>query len=186
MKESRTEDFDVPKVLVICGSLRKASLTRVLADMAYDHAKKVADADYLDLAKANVEWFRGWEEDYGPGTHETMRRLTRADVLVLGSPVYDGLLSSALKNLFEHVEYKSLEGKVAGFVIKSGSPISSLQVQGQLVALMNYFRVISNPRAVYAFDEHFDAQGRLKDREIKSRVERLVDKTIEMSRPRKQ
>jgi len=46
---------------------------------------------------------------------------------------------------------------------------------------MNYFRVISNPRAVYAFDEHFDAQGRLKDREIKSRVERLVDETIEMS-----
>jgi len=175
----------MPKVLAICGSLRKASLTRVLTDIAYDHAKKVADANCLDLAKANVEWFRGWEEEYSPSTHKAVGKLTGADVLVLGSPVYDGLLSSPLKNLFEHVEYKSLEGKVAGFIIKSGGTISSLQVQGQLAALMNYFRVISNPRAVYACDEHFDAQGRLKDRGIRSRVERLVNETVEMSGPRK-
>jgi len=173
------------KVLVICGSLRKASLTRVLTDIAYDHAKRIVDADCLDLAKASVEWFRGWEEDYGSRTRDAVAKLTGADALVLGSPVYDGLLSSPLKNLFEHVEYKSLEGKVAGFIIKSGSTISSLQVQGQLVALMNYFRVISNPRAVYAFDEHFDAQGRLKNREVESRVRRLVDETVEMSRPGK-
>ena len=173
------------KVLVICGSLRNASLTRVLTNIAYDHAKEVADVDYLDLAKVNVEWFRGWEEEYGIGTRDAVAKLADADVLVLGSPVYDGLLSSPLKNLFEHVEYKSLEGKVAGFIIKSGSTISSLQVQGQLVALMNYFRVISNPRAVYAFDEHFDAQGRLKNREVESRVRRLVDETVEMSRPGK-
>jgi len=175
----------MPKVLIVCGSLRRASLTRVLTDIAYDHARKIADAEYLDLAKANVEWFRGWEEDYGLSTRAAVAKLTRADVLVLGSPVYDGLLSSPLKNLFEHVEYKSLEGKVAGFIIKSGRTISSLQVQGQLVALMSYFRIVSNPRAVYAFDDHFDAKGRLKDREIKSRVERLVEETIEMSRAKK-
>lgn len=175
----------MPKVLVICGSLRKASSTRVLTDIAYRHARKVADADYLDLAKANVEWFRGWEEDYGPDTREAVTKLTGADVLVLGSPIYDGLLSAPLKNLFEHVEYKSLEGKVAGFIIRSGGTISSLQVQGQLMALMSYFRVISNPRAVYACDEHFDSQDELKGRGIESRVKRLVDETIEMSGPKK-
>jgi NAD(P)H-dependent FMN reductase len=169
------------RVLVVCGSLRRASLTRVLTDMAYSHAREKAEADYLDLAEADVEWFRGWEEEYGSSTREAVKKLTGADVLVLGSPVYDGLFASPLKNLFEHVQYKSLEGKVAGFIIKSGGAISSLQVHGQLVALMNYFRVISNPRAVYAFDEHFDAQGRLRNGEIKVRVERLVDETVELS-----
>jgi len=130
MKEGKTEDLDMPKVLVVCGSLRKASLTRVLADMAYDHAKEVADADYLDLAKADVEWFRGWEEDYGASTREAVEKLIRADVLVLGSPVYDGLLSSPLKNLFEHVEYKSLEGKVAGFIIKAGARSARSKFRG--------------------------------------------------------
>jgi NAD(P)H-dependent FMN reductase len=157
--------------------------------MAYNHAKKVAEADYLDLAKADVEWFRGWEESYGAGTREAVRRVMESDVLVIGSPIYNGLLSSPLKNLFEHIEYKSLEGKVAGFIIKSTGQISSLQVQGQLVALMNYFRVISNPRAVYAFDKHFEAtdhsMGRLKDKEIERRVKRLVEETVTMFRPKK-
>jgi len=173
------------RVIVVCGSLRKASLTRKLTDIAYHHAKKVADADYLDLSKVSVEWFRGWEEEYGAGTREAVGKLTGSDVLIIGSPIYDGLLSSPLKNLFEHVEYKSLEGKVAGFIIKSGGTISSLQVHGQLVALMNYFRVVSNPRAVYACDEHFDAKGRLKDRGIEARVKCLVDETVEMFRPRR-
>jgi NAD(P)H-dependent FMN reductase len=177
-------------VIVICGSLRKVSWTRELTDIAYNHAKKVAEADYLDLSKADVEWFRGWEESYGAETREAVKRVTGADVLVIGSPIYDGLLGSPLKNLFEHIEYKSLEGKVAGFIIKSGSQISALQVQGQLVALMNYFRVVSNPRAVYAFDEHFEARDRsekskLKDKEIERRVKQLVDETIAMFRPKK-
>lgn len=175
------------RVTVVCGSLRKASWTRELTDIAYSHAKKVAEADYLDLAKADVEWFRGWEESYGAGTRETVKRITGSDVLIIGSPIYDGLLSSPLKNLFEHIKYKSLEGKVAGFIIKSGSQISALQVQGQLVALMNYFRVVSNPRAVYAFDEHFEARdraekGKLKDKEIERRVKQLVEETVTMFR----
>ena len=173
------------KVMVVCGSLRKASWTRELTDLAFNHAKKTVDADYLDLSKVNVEWFRGWEESYGSETCDAVERLTVSDVLIIGCPIYDGLLSSPLKNLFEHVNYKSLEGKVAGFIIKSGSTISSLQVQGQLVALMNYFRVISNPRAVYAFDEHFDKKGKLKDKGIEARVRRLVDETIGMFKGKK-
>lgn len=168
------------RVIVICGSLRKASWTRELTDIAFNHAKEVGDADYLDLSKTNVEWFRGWEESYGAETRDAVERLTVSDVLIVGSPIYDGLLGSPLKNLFEHVEYTSLEGKVAGFVIKSGGTISSLQVQGQLVALMSYFRVISNPRAVYAFDENFDKRGKLKDKRVETRVRRLVDETVEI------
>lgn len=172
------------RVLVVCGSLRKASMTRVLTDIAYGYTKGIADADYLDLAGANIEWFRGWEEEYTEDTRQAVARLTKTSILIIGAPVYDGLLSSPLKNLFEHVDYKALEGKVAGFIVKSGGTIASLQVHGQLVALMNYFRVISNPRAVYACDEHFDSQDNLKDRQIESRIKRLVDETIDMSKPR--
>jgi len=67
-----------------------------------------------------------------PRSSETADWIRR---LIIGSPIYNGLLGSPLKNLFEHVEYKSLEGKVAVYIIKSGSQISALQVQGQLVPL---------------------------------------------------
>jgi len=173
------------KVIIVCGSLRKASFTRALTDIAFAHAKRIVDADYLDLARANVEWFRGWGEEYGADTRRAVAKLVGSDVLIIGVPIYDGLLSSPLKNLFEHVDYKALEGKVAGFIVKSGRMLASLQVHGQLVALMNYFRVVSNPRAVYACDEHFDEKGRLKDREIEARVKGLVNETVGMFHPKK-
>ena len=40
-----------------------------------------------------------------------------ADVWLIGTPVYNSFFSSALKNLFEYVNYKKTEGKVAGMVI---------------------------------------------------------------------
>ena len=97
-----------------------------------------------------------------PRSSETADWIRR---LIIGSPIYNGLLGSPLKNLFEHV-------------------------QGQLVALMNYFQVLSNPRAVYAFDEHFEAgdrsqKGKLKDKAIERRVKRLVDETVAMFKEEK-
>ena len=89
------------------------------------------------------------------------------------------MISSALKNLFEFVDYKALEGKTAGFIIKAGGNISFLQVQGQLQALMNYFRVLSNPREVFVTDDDFDGKT-LKNLRIKERLKKLIDETIKI------
>jgi NAD(P)H-dependent FMN reductase len=105
--------------------------------------------------------------------------VTSADVLIIGAPIYNGLINAALKNLFEHISHKALEGRVAGFIVQSGGTISSLQVQGQLIALMTYFRVLSNPRAVFASrDQHFDEQGNLADQGVGERIQRLVEETV--------
>jgi NAD(P)H-dependent FMN reductase len=73
-----------------------------------------------------------------------------------------------------------LEGRFAGFIIMSGGTISYLQVQGQLQALMNYFRVISNPRSVFVSTDDFDENMELKNEKIKERIEKLVDDTIRL------
>jgi len=172
------------KILIICGSPRKNSLTRVLTDLAYAYAKEKyssAQIEYLDLGKYPVDNFRGFEEKYTPETKNVISLVESSQVLILGSPVYNGLLSSALKNLFEHINYKALDGHIAGFIVHSSGTISSLQVEGQLMALMTYFRVLSNPRAVFTSkDRHFDAQGKLTDAEVTKRIHKLVDETVSM------
>jgi NAD(P)H-dependent FMN reductase len=168
------------KILVICGSLRKQSFTRVLTDIAYNYAKsKYKDVQLLDLGKTKLENFMGFEARYDKATNDTVKLVESSDVFIIGSPVYNGVFSSALKNLFEFVNYKALEGKTAGFILMSGSDISYLQVQGQLISMMNYFRVISNPRAVFVSQESFDGQ-KLKDKEIEQRIKRIVDETASM------
>lgn len=172
------------KILIICGSPRKNSLTRVLTDLAHTYAKEkysTFEVEYLDLGKYKVDTFRGFEEKYSQQTNDAIKLVESSQVLILGSPVYNGLLSSVLKNLFEHINYKALDGHIAGFIVHSSGTISSLQVEGQLMALMTYFRVLSNPRAVFTSkDRHFNAQGNLIDAEVTKRIHKLVDETVSM------
>jgi NAD(P)H-dependent FMN reductase len=170
------------KILVICSSQREASLTKQLTDIAYEHAKKnYGDVEYLDLRKTKVNRFEGFEAEYDETTNKTVKLVEDSDIMVIGCPVYDGLLSSGVKNLFEFVDYKAMEGKIAGYILKANSHISFLQVQGQLVALMNYFRVVSNPRAVFVTDDEFE-EDKLKDETVEKRINRLVDETVKMKR----
>jgi NAD(P)H-dependent FMN reductase len=174
------------KILVICGSPRKNSLTRVLTTLAHTYARArypEADLQYLDLGLVSVDPFRGFDESYSPATKDAIALVTSSEVLIIGSPIYNGLLSSAVKNLFEHVNYKALQGHRAGFIIHSDGTISSLQVQGQLMALMTYFRVVSNPRSVFTSQRtHFDKQGNLTDKAVEERIKELVDETIALTR----
>jgi len=169
------------KILLICGSPRKKSYTRILTDMAFDYAKKKNyDITYLDLGKVNIEKFRGLEEKYDEVTESAVKLIENSDVFIIGSPIYDGVFSSAIKNLFEFVNYKSLEGRVSGFILMAGSKISHLQVQGQLQALMNYFRVISNPRSVFVSIDDFDENMKLNNKEVKNRIEKLIEETVNL------
>lgn|SRR5574341_225013 len=175
------------KILIVCGSPRKNSITRILTDLACTYAKEknpTAQVEYLDLGKYPIDIFRGFEEKYSPQTKNAINLVENSDILIIGSPVYNGLLSSALKNLFEHIDYKALAGKIAGFLVHGSGSISSLQVQGQLMALMTYFRVLSNPRAVFTSkDRHFDNQGKLTDKTVIKRVYQLIDETVAMFHP---
>lgn len=170
------------KILIICGSLRKKSYTRTLTNIVFDYCReKFAghQVDYLDLGSQAVKQFRGFDENYGQETKAAIALVTNAEVMLIGTPVYNGLLSSGIKNLFEHINYKALDGKVAGFIIQASGPISSLQVQGQLVALMAYFRVFTNPRAVFTYrDQHFDKEGNLIDKLVEERLKRLAEETV--------
>jgi NAD(P)H-dependent FMN reductase len=166
---------------VICGSPRKKSYTRVLTEIAFEYAKsKNYDVSYLDLGKINIEKFRGLEENYDKTTEDTVKLVESFDIFIIGSPIYNGVFSSTIKNLFEFVNYKALEGRVAGFIIMSSGTISYLQVQGQLQTMMNYFRVISNPRSVFVSIDDFDENMKLNSKEIKNRIEKLVEETINL------
>jgi len=171
------------KILIICGSRRKDSLTRKLTGIAFEYAKeKYEDVEYIDLGKKDMEPFRGFGEKYDDETMNTIKLVESADVFIIGSPAYDALLSSGVKNLFEHVDYKVLEGKVAGFIVKSNNPGTHQQVRGHLVALMNYFNVLSNPRPVFSVDDDFDEKGNLKNEKIKERILNLVDSTVRLKK----
>ena len=169
------------KILIINGSPREKSYTKVLAKFVFEYSKeKYEKTEFLDLSKEELERFIGYEGNYNGKTKEILELMKKSDVYIICSPVYDGALSSAIKNLFEHINHKEINGKVAGFVIMAGGKISYLQVQGQLTALMAYFKVFSNLEAVHVGRESFTDEMILEDKTIEERLRNMVDKTIKI------
>lgn len=169
------------KVVVISGSPRKNAKTQVLMKYVYDYTKsKNEDTTLINLSDGQIECYKGPDEEYNETTNTAAKDIMDADVWLIGTPIYNSFFSSALKNLFEYVNYKKTEGKVAGMTILAAGNIGFIDVQTLLTQLLSYFKVITNPKAVFLttesitenFVSNIDAQNRLKE---------MVDETLTLA-----
>ncbi|HET8720250.1 MAG TPA: NAD(P)H-dependent oxidoreductase, partial [Candidatus Nitrosotenuis sp.] len=102
---------------------------------------------------------------------------------LIGTPIYNSFFSSALKNLFEFVSYKSTAGKTAGLAIVASGNIGFINVQTLLTQLMNYFRVITNPKAVFMTADMIKDGSIVDDSTV--RLKEMVDETLLLASRRK-
>ena len=75
------------------------------------------------------------------------------------------------------MNYKKTEGKIAGMAIMASGKIGFIDVQTLLTQLMSYFRVITNPKAVFMTVDMLK-DGKVADEDAKLRMKELVDDTI--------
>lgn len=168
------------KLLIVGGSPRKNSHSHALAEVALEYAKsKKIDVSLLDLHENGMESFQGFGVEYNKKTQKVIDALKECDCFILSTPAYNSSYSGAIKNLFEHSNYKRLKNKVVGFIINGGTEKSFENVQSQLNSLMNYFGILSNQKAVFVLaSEAFNKEVKLTDESIKDRIEELVDSTL--------
>jgi NAD(P)H-dependent FMN reductase len=170
------------KVVIISGSPRKNGNTQIMMKYVLEYVKqKDADVKFINLAEDGFESYRGdpSEINYNEKILQAARDVTEADVWLIGAPIYNSMFSSALKNLFEFISYKETEGKTAGLAIIAGGMIGFTDMQTLLTQLMSYFRVITNPIAVYVTAEKIEGDQIISD-EVISRLNELVDRTFSM------
>lgn len=169
------------KVIVISGSPRKNANTQVLMKYVFEYTKsKNTDTKFINLSDGQIECYKGPEEEYNEETKNAAKDITDADVWLIGSPIYNSFFSSALKNLFEYINYKKTEGKVAGIVILAASNIGFIDVQTLITQLLSYFRVIANPKAVFLTTESL-SENTISKEEDKKRLRDLVDETLKIA-----
>ena len=169
------------KVVVISGSPRKTANTQIIMQEIYDYAKtKNVDTKFINLSTDKVDCYEGPDGNYSEVTKQAAKDITEADVWLIGTPIYNSFFSSSLKNLFEYVNYKETEGKIAGMVILASGNIGFIDVQTVLTQLMSYFRVITNPKAVFMTVDQLK-DGKVSDENAKQRMKELVDETITMA-----
>src|SRR5210317_2123590 len=169
------------KIGVISGSPRKKANTQVLMKYVFEYTKlKHQETKFINLSEGQIEYYRGPDIEYNEATKNAANDIMDADVWLIGSPIYNSFFSSALKNLFEYVNYKKTPGKIAGITILAAGNIGFVNVQTLITQLMSYFRVITNPKAVFLTTESV-SENSITDEEAKNRLKEMVDETLEIA-----
>ncbi len=169
------------KVIVLSGSPRKNSNTQIMMKFVYDYTKsKNEDTKFINLAEDQIECYHGPVESYNESTVQAAKDITEANVWLLGTPIYNSFFSSSFKNIFEYINYKKTAGKVEGMAIMASGSIGFTDVQTLVTQLMSYFRVLTNPKAVFITVDALN-EGKIVDGGVKTRLQELVDETLSLA-----
>ena len=171
------------KVVVISASPRKIAKTQVFMKYVTEYIKNLSleglEVKLINLSDGGIDYYTG-DGSFGDTTKDAVKNITEADVWIIGTPIYNSFFSSALKNLFEYIDYKKTAGKTAGLVIVAAGNSGFTDVQTLLTQLMSYFNVITNPRAVFVMADTAN-DDEINDEDVKSRLKQLVDVTLKLA-----
>ena len=179
---------DRPKVLVLAGSAREASLNRRLARLAASAVDRAGGAATLwELRDHPLPLYDG-DLEAREGVPENARRLKATFLanrgLLLACPEYNSSISAALKNAIDWVSRKEgseaplacFEGKVAALVSASPGALGGLRGLVTVRSILGNIHVLVLPDqlAVVKAHEAFDAEGNLKDAAQRDALDRLA------------
>ena len=173
------------KVVVISASPRKIGKTQTImkyvAEYILDNDAGISplEAKFINLSEGGIDYYTG-DGNFSDTTKEAIKNITEADVWIIGTPIYNSFFSSALKNLFEYIDYKKTAGKTAGLIIVASGNSGFTDVQTLLTQLMSYFNVITNPRAVFVTADTVDNDEIIND-DVKARLRQLAEETLKLA-----
>ena len=171
------------KVVVISASPRKIAKTQVfmkyITEYLNNSSLEELEVKLINLSDCGIDYYTG-DGNFSDTTKEAIRNITEADVWIIGTPIYNSFFSSALKNLFEYIDYKKTAGKTAGLVIIAAGNSGFTDVQTLLTQLMSYFNVITNPQAVFIMADTAE-DDQITNEDVKTRLKQLVDQTLELA-----
>ena len=171
------------RVAAVAGSLRAESYTRpacrhtLAAAAAFDGV----ETDLIDLRALSLPVYDSDRDDAGDAT-ELKRRVGAADSIVLGSPVYHGSYSSALKNALDYCGFDEFEETTVGLLCVAGGafPTTTLDHLRAVSRALNAWVVphqVAIPRAKNSFED-----GELTDGDVRNRIETLGRRMVEYGR----
>eukprot|EP01037_Dinobryon_pediforme_P033491 gene33491-38941_t len=135
-------------IVALNGSPRPVSRTGAVVDrIASAIATRLpAAVRSIHVANAAPQLLAALTRDRVPPSGETLLRVIEtADILVVGTPVYRGSYSGALKHVFDLVDRDALVGRTIVLAATGGTPLHGLVGEHQLRPLFGFFRALTVP-----------------------------------------
>jgi FAD reductase [NAD(P)H] len=171
------------KLLGISGTIT-GSKTKVVVNQVSEEVKKhhqEIEVELLDLKEYDVQFCDGRDPStYNEDTKRVIELVSSADFYVIGTPIFQGSLTGALKNLFDLIPPTSLRNKVIGFIATGGTWQHFLVIENQLKPIAGYFRSFVAPSYVYIHNDHFNKNNEIVDKDVLERISQLAEEVVLM------
>lgn len=168
-----------PKVVAVAGSLRDGSFTRTALGHALDAAEDAGgETELLDLREYDLPVFDPDEAEPAAAT-ELKRKIREADAVLLGTPVYHGSYSAALRNVHDYCEFDEYEDTTVGLLATAGggSYGSTLEHLRSTVRGVHGW-VLPHQVGIRNSYEQFSG-GEFVDEDLEARVRKLGRQAVE-------
>ncbi|BCH19785.1 FMN reductase [Mesorhizobium sp. L-2-11] len=145
-------------VLGISGGVSTPSRTTAVVNALVKAValRVAADTGLVEITEAAPPLFAGLSRGaLGAAGEAIIQRVEKADLLVVGTPVYRASYTGALKHLFDLVDYRALTGKTVLLAATGGSPYHGLVLEHQLRPLFGFFGAVTVPTGVYGAPDDF-------------------------------
>lgn len=150
-------------------------------------AAKAIDPDIktelIDLRDYDVEFVRGTPLSYyNEDTWDVVSKIEAADLLIIGTPVFQASISGALKNLLDHLPMDVFKSKVTGIVTIGGSEKHYLVGDYQLKPILTYLKGIVPGESVFIHNDAFNEENEIIDPDISSRINNLAEEMVTLQK----
>ncbi|MGV9937892.1 FMN reductase, partial [Streptomyces olivaceoviridis] len=150
------------KVVVVSAGLSVPSSTRLLADRLAAAVSRTTpvDIEVVELRDLAVEIAHNFTNGFaGKALAAAQDAVTRADGLIVVTPVFSASYSGLFKSFFDVLDKDALTGKPVLIGATGGTGRHSLVLEHALRPLFAYLRAVVVPTGVYAASEDWGAEG---------------------------
>jgi FMN reductase len=170
------------KVAVISGSVVGSKTRKATTELA-EKIKALGghELEYIDLKEYDFPFSDGRNYlDYGGSTSEALKKIMDAEVIFIGTPIFQASIPGTLKNLFDLLPADGFRDKTVGLVVTAGSLRHYLVAEQQLKPILSYMKANIVQSYVYITDLDFSKEGIASD-DILLRLDNLIDSTFNVA-----
>ncbi len=169
------------KIVAILGSVTPPGrLSSAVSSMLERASAGGHDTELLDLGQLRLGFADGRPlEQLDDDTRRLVTAVSRADAVLLATPVYRATLTGALKNALDLLPIESLQGKPVGVVAMGATLHHYLGAESHLRDILAWFGAWQLPTSVYLSSADF-AEGKLTEGAAES-LDQLIASLIALA-----
>ncbi len=174
------------KLVGISGALAGDKTVSVVNDVLvyarrFDSSIKT---ELIDLRDYEIDFFNGAPlADYNEDTWNVVQKISSADFLVFGTPIYQASISGVLKNLLDHFPEYAFKHKVTGMIATGWSDRHFLVLEYHLRSILSYFKGLVPTNNVFVHNRAFEIDSdEIIDERVTERIQALAEEMVYLQR----